>query len=249
MCLSIAGCYRVNTKVRVPVGMECCGLYWVPRVGTMVAVLPGEAYSFPSLLPQQTNFSIAQDLCTERLLWLFSSEQKPQIVEPLIYSAVQGPLNNSLYCSLFAQPPCIKGERIAGNDDAAMFTLACPAQWEIEDIKMHKMQARSSSTGLLWRSDTLLQVTKGQQSAFHREGAFSYFSGFHSSSFIWSKQQLGRQSSTGSQTALLIGINTNLGAKLRTPEIKTELLHWQCARNSSIPMCTSYWCVLSPSQF
>lgn len=81
-------------------GMECCSC-WLPRAGS--ATWRNPLLSLELLLCQM---GLSVDLCIELLLWLPSCEQKPKTAGPLMYSAGQGPLNNSLYCSLFAQAPC-----------------------------------------------------------------------------------------------------------------------------------------------
>lgn len=81
-------------------GMECCSC-WLLRAGS--AAWRNVFLSLELLLCQM---GLSVDLCIKLLLWLPSCEQKPKTAEPLIYSARQEPLNNSLYCSLFAQAPC-----------------------------------------------------------------------------------------------------------------------------------------------
>lgn len=105
VCLFTGPSYTINAAVTSPHGNGVLlpGSWQIPRAGS--ATWRSLLLSLELLL-WQMDLSVAQDLCIELLLWLPSCEQKPQTAEPLIYSAVQGPLNNSLYQSLFAQPPC-----------------------------------------------------------------------------------------------------------------------------------------------
>lgn len=75
---------------------------------------------------------------------------KPQTAEPLIYSAVQGPLNNSLYGSLFAQPPCRRKHKGKSALQEMLMQVSLP--WpDQQSMRIYKLQIHCSSTGLLWR--------------------------------------------------------------------------------------------------